>query len=94
MELTKTVQSSRVRDILGELMEKSFYQGYSFIIERAQKPMVAIVPIDMYQSFRKQREEDFKIFEKIWERNQNINQNRIEKDIAEAVIEVRKDTKK
>lgn len=44
----------QARKQFGEIMSRAAYQGKSVIIERAGKPIVAILPIDNYQKFIEQ----------------------------------------
>jgi hypothetical protein len=44
-ESIKTVNALKARQNLGQMLEEVFYQDAQFIIERAGKPMAAVVPL-------------------------------------------------
>jgi prevent-host-death family protein len=41
----KTINALKARQQLGKLLEEVFYRGDRFIIERAGRPMAAVVPV-------------------------------------------------
>ncbi|MCL4417858.1 MAG: type II toxin-antitoxin system Phd/YefM family antitoxin [Actinobacteria bacterium] len=90
----KKIKSARARDILGQLMDEAFYKGNDFIIEKGRKPMAVIIPFDEYKRIKRMREEDFKIFDEIWEAQKGVKVKDVEKDISEAIKEVRLKNKK
>ena len=49
--MVKTVTALQARHNLGELLEGAFHRGDQFVIERAGKPMAAVVPLDMVPDY-------------------------------------------
>ncbi|MCR4418595.1 MAG: type II toxin-antitoxin system Phd/YefM family antitoxin [Clostridia bacterium] len=79
-----------VRDRLGQIIEEAYYTGKEFIIARRGRPMAAIVPVSEYEKWEREREEFFKLVEKVWEANRQVDPEEVTRDVAEAVREVRK----
>ena len=57
--MVKTVNALKARQQLGELLEGVYYKGDQYIIERAGKPMVAVVPLWQLEEWQKRREQFF-----------------------------------
>lgn len=53
--MTKQLNALKVRQNLGQVLDEAYYQGQSFIIERAEKPMAAIVPIDDFLTWQERK---------------------------------------
>jgi len=45
-----------------ELVEKVQFQGDTYIISRHGKPAAAVVPVQVYENWRRQRDELFRVF--------------------------------
>ncbi len=78
------------RQKFGEVLEGVYYKGDEVVIERAGKPMAAIVPLRIYENYLRRRERLFEIIEKTWEYNKDVDPAEVEADVAEAVAAVRK----
>ncbi|MFH1151048.1 MAG: type II toxin-antitoxin system Phd/YefM family antitoxin [Actinomycetota bacterium] len=88
--MTKKTSALEARKNLGRLLEEAYYRGDEFVIERAGKPMAVLVPVQEYNRWRKQREDDFAIFDEVREKIGGAGSGKVERDVAEAVAEVRK----
>ncbi|MEW6273632.1 MAG: type II toxin-antitoxin system Phd/YefM family antitoxin [Bacillota bacterium] len=88
--MERVISPMEARDKLGQIIEEAYYSGNQFIIARRGKPMAAIVPISEYQKWQKEREEFFNLIGEVWEANQDADQEQAEKDVLEAVQEVRR----
>jgi prevent-host-death family protein len=51
----KTVNALKARQNLGKLLEQVFYKDDRFVIERAGKPMAAVVPVWQLKEGQKRR---------------------------------------
>ena len=49
----KIINAMEARRTFGEILEKAYYKGDQFIIERAGKPMAALVPLSHLQALQK-----------------------------------------
>jgi prevent-host-death family protein len=86
----KKISALKARQNLGQVMNEVALKGDDYIIERAGKPLVAVIPIEKYQSLREELNE---FFESLSEMRANLKKED-EKDmdglIEEAVRSYRK----
>ena len=61
----KTISALKVRQNLGQVMNEVSLRGDEYIVERAGKPLVAIIPIEKYQSMEKELEGFFEGLEEM-----------------------------
>ncbi len=83
--MEKKISAMNARQKFGQMLEEAFYRGDTFIVERAGKPMAAIVSIEQYQQWQAEREVFFDRITKIQERMGEYDASEIETEIAEAV---------
>ena len=57
--MEKKIGITQAREMLGELVEQVQYQGNAYIINRNGKPAAAIVPMDVYESWKRERKAFF-----------------------------------
>ncbi|MCL6446656.1 MAG: type II toxin-antitoxin system Phd/YefM family antitoxin [Armatimonadetes bacterium] len=88
--MERIISPMEARDKLGQIIEEAYYSGNQFIIARRGKPMAAIIPISEYQKWQKEKEEFFNLIGEVWEANKDADQEQAEKDVLEAVQEVRR----
>jgi prevent-host-death family protein len=50
----KTINAMKARQNFGQMLEEVYYKGDQFVIERAGKPMAALVPLSQLEEFQKQ----------------------------------------
>ena len=53
----KTISALKARQNLGQVMNEVAIKGDNYIIERAGKPLVAVIPIEKYQSLQEEWDE-------------------------------------
>ena len=63
--MEKTVNALKARQNLGAILEEVYYKGDQYIVERAGKPMAAVVPISQYLQWKKQRERFFAAIDEV-----------------------------
>ena len=85
-----SVSALRARRNLGQMLDGVHCRGDEYTIERAGKPMAAMVPVEQYEQWRKGREEFFALVDRVRERNRGVDSEEIERDIAVAVSAARK----
>lgn len=88
--MVKTISAIKVRQNLGQVMNEVALKEDEYIVERAGKPLVAIIPIDRYQSMKKERDEFFEMVAKIQKEACKTEDRMDEKEIEEAVQSYRK----
>lgn len=53
--MTKRLNALKVRQNLGQVLNEVYYQGQTVIVERAEKPMAAIVPINEFLTWQERK---------------------------------------
>jgi prevent-host-death family protein len=87
--MVKRVNALKTRKNLGQLLEEVYYRGDQYIIERAGRPMAAIVPVWQLEEWQKRRERFFGMVDELWKKNQRTKLAAIESEVEEAVKAVR-----
>ncbi|MEW6713801.1 MAG: type II toxin-antitoxin system Phd/YefM family antitoxin [Nitrospirota bacterium] len=80
--MLKTISAIKARQNLGQVMNEVSLKEDEYIIERAGKPLVAIIPIEQYMSIKKDRADFFSM---VSELQRSSDAENIETDIEEAV---------
>ena len=88
-ENQKEVSAIEARQKLGELLDKAYYRDDQIVIRRANKPMAAIISIQAYEQFLRQRDKDFSVLSRVWAKVPRLPQDEVAEDIANAISEVR-----
>lgn len=83
----------RVRQNLGELLNKVQYRHDSVLITKADKPVAAIIDIELFEKIRKMKDEFERLSAKFAQAYQNIDPAIAEEEIEEAIYAVRKQQK-
>ena len=87
--MVKKVTALKARQQLGKMLEEVFYRGDQYIIERAGKPMAAVVPVAQLEEWHKRRDRLFEMIDVMRDANKDADSDDIEGDIQEAVQAVR-----
>ena len=88
--MAKTVSAIEARKGLGRLLEEVYYRGDQFVIERAGRPMAAVVPLWQLEEWQKRQEQFFGAIDEVRERNKDVDLEGVEQDVTEAVSVTRK----
>ena len=87
--MRKTVSAIKARQNLGQVMNEVALKLDEYIVERAGKPLVAIIPIDTYLAMKRDRDEFFRLYDSLQTRAAG-DAGPIGDDIAEALRAARK----
>lgn len=87
--MVKKVNALKARKNLGQLLEEVYYKGDQYVIERAGRPMAAVVPVWQLEEWQKRRERFFGMVEELWQKNKGVKPEVIEREVTEAVRAVR-----
>jgi prevent-host-death family protein len=90
--MVKKVNALKARKNLGQLLEEVYYKGDQYVIERAGRPMAAVVPVWQLEERQKRRERFFATVDEIRQKNKGVKPEVIEREVAEAVKAVRSRT--
>jgi prevent-host-death family protein len=86
----KKISALKVRQNLGQVMNEVALRGDEYIIERAGKPLVAMIPIEKYQSLQEDLDKVFESLDKIRTNVKDENPNVMDGLIGEALQSYRK----
>lgn len=92
--MVKKVNALKARQNLGQLLEGVYYNGDQYVIERAGRPMAAVVPIWQLEERQQRRERFFTMIEEVWDKNKAVKPAVIEAEVQEAVRATRAKTTK
>ena len=90
MKMLKKISAMKVRQSLGQVMNEVALRGDDYIVERAGKPLVAIIPVEKYQRLQKDREGALQSLDKIWQKMEGTDPKEVESLVDEAVRKTRK----
>ena len=88
--MLKKISAIKVRQNLGQVMNEVALKDDEYIVERAGKPIVAIIPIDQYQRLRGERQDFFRMVEEIQREARKSNTKAIDSELDEALQSYRK----
>lgn len=88
--MLKKVSAIKVRQNLGQVMNEVALKSDEYIVERAGKPLVAIIPIEKYLSMKKERDEFFRMYEELQAKAAGGEEESIDRDIEEALKAVKR----
>ncbi len=81
--MLKTVSAIKVRQNLGQLMNEVSIKADDYIVERAGKPLVAIIPIEKYLNMKSNREDFFRLYSAL-QKNADTS-GAVDDDLSEAL---------
>jgi len=92
--MLKIVSAMEARKTLGQIMNEVSIRNDEYIIERAGKPLVAVITVAEYERLKQEkesaREKFFETVDKIYEKTKDIPLEVIETAIEEAVQAAKK----
>jgi prevent-host-death family protein len=90
LDVIKKITAMNARKNLGEVLEEVYYRGDQYVIERAGRPMAAIVPLAQLEAWQMQRDAFFATIDAVRKRNRKVSPKRIADEVTEAVQEARR----
>jgi prevent-host-death family protein len=91
--MDKNIGIAEARTTLRELVDQVQMKGESFIISRNGKPAAAVVPVQVYESWKRERKAFFDQV-RTFQQRANLDPEEADKLALEAVRAVRKKRKK
>lgn len=88
--MEKRLSAVQARRGFGQLLEEVFYRGDQVLVERAGRVMAVVVPPEVYEQWKKQREEDFRVFQELQGRNEAADPEGVSEDVRQGLSQVRK----
>jgi prevent-host-death family protein len=87
--MIRKVNALTARKNLGQLLERVYYQGDQYVIERAGRAMAAVIPVWQLKEQRERRERFFGMIEAVGKNTKKARPGMIEREVREAVQAVR-----
>lgn len=86
----KVLGITKARQNFSTIVEDVQYQGDAYIISRHGKPAAAVVPVQIYENWKRQREELFDLIRQM-QKQADLSPEEAERLAADAVAAVRED---
>ncbi len=67
MAMLKKISAMKARQNLGQLLNEVSIRGDAYIIERAGKPLAALVDMERFQQLQEDRSSALRALQKVWE---------------------------
>jgi len=80
----KKISAMKARQNLGQLLNEVSLRGDSYIIERAGKPLAALVDLERFQQLQEDREAALQAVRNIWKKMQGADAQEIQGALEEA----------
>jgi prevent-host-death family protein len=92
--MIRRVNALEARKNLGTLLEGAFYKGNQYVIERAGRPMAALVPVSQLRAWQERRSRFFAALDEVAQKTRGIKPAVVEHEVAEAVTALRAKTRR
>jgi prevent-host-death family protein len=94
MNMIKKISAMKARQNLGQVMNEVALRGDDYVIERAGKPLVAIIPMEKYRRLQKDLDDFFLEVRSFQESVKDADPEELDRAIEEAVAAAKKGTAK
>lgn len=92
--MVKNINALKARQNLGQLLEEVYYKNDQYVIERAGRPMAAVVPVWQLEQRRERGNRFFEAVQEVWRRNRSVKPETISREVEVAVRAVRPKTRR
>ena len=84
LDVLKKISAMKARQNLGQLLNEVSIRGDSYIIERAGKPLAALVDLERFQQLQEDQEAALQAVRNIWKKMAGAKTQDIQEAIEEA----------
>ena len=88
--MEKLLSSIKARDQFKTIIDEVHFHGEKYVIERHGKPIVAIVPIQIYQNWKRKRYRLLELIQEVQKANVGVDSTEALMDVLEAQQATRK----
>ena len=85
MNVLKKISAMKARQNLGQLLNEVSIRGDSYIIERAGKPLAALVDIESFQQLQGEQNSAVQAIKNIWKKMKVADATEVQETIDEAI---------
>ena len=86
--MLKKISAQKARQSFGELMDEVRLRGDRYIVNRGDRPVVAVIPVEEYLAWEQARERLYSRILEMRERNRIQDAQQLEDEIRQAVAAV------
>ncbi len=86
--MLKKISAQKARQNFGEVMDEVRLRGDRYIVNRGEKPLVAVIPVEEYLAWEQARERLYSRILELRERNRMQDAEQLEVEIRQAVAAV------
>ncbi len=83
--MIQRVGARQARSNFADLLGRVGYGGEIVIVERSGKPLVAVMPIELFEQLMAEREERFRVIDRIRAQAPQVDEAEMQRDIDEAI---------
>ncbi len=94
MKMLKKISAMKVRQNLGQVMNEVALRGDDYVVERAGKPLVAIIPMEKYRKLQGYLDEFWEEVKSFQQSVGDVDPKELDAAIEEAVLAAKKVTAK
>lgn len=87
--MEKSIGVTKARDQFRSIVDQVQYRGDKYVINRHGKPAVAVVPVEIYENWKKQRIRLLEIIHEVQVANPDANPDEVMQDVLAAQQAVR-----
>ena len=88
--MLKTISAMKIRQNLGQVMNEVAIRGDDYVVERAGKPMVAIIPMEKYRRLQRDLDEFYAEVREFQTASGKADPKEVDEAISEAVAAAKK----
>jgi prevent-host-death family protein len=92
MKMLKRISAMKVRQNLGQVMNEVAIRGDDYIVERAGKPVVAIIPMEKYEKLQQDLDDFYGMVKEFQKSVKDVDPKELDGAIEEAVQAAKKET--
>jgi prevent-host-death family protein len=87
--MVRRLSAKEARDRFAEILGQVHFGKDTVIVEKQGKPVAAVIDMDRYERLARAWDEPFAVVDRIRAKNLDKDPEQIQRDVAEAVAEVR-----
>lgn len=80
---------TKAREMLRTILDEVQYRGDKYVISRHGEPAAVVVPLEIYENWKKQRRRLLELIQEVQEANKNADPQEVMRDVLEAQQAVR-----
>lgn len=88
--MKQSISTQDLKSRIGEVMDAVRLRGDRYIVERKGRPVAALVPLSVHESYERHRRELFALMDDVAQRHRDLAPEQIEAMIEQAINEVRR----